>query len=421
MTFVVMGMRELSPEIKLNYFSVCALVAYLILPILNRGLPSILRVVAICVLVTLYLLTLCMIDRSGAIETLVVMVLTIGFVTLCYFGSAQTVSLPQYIFINYLFWIPLLFIYNRQYVSDRIFRRFLSKLIFILFSITALTTLIGLSTDPMAARNLATGLTEEYGLRSYSIRNIGGYGFIYSLVIMIPLLVGAWRTSCIRKSYVAFALILAVACIFRSQYSTALALTVVALSTIFIGKQFTSLRLCVFLLCEIAALLVLVNLLPIFINILSGLGAEASFLAYRLSDSLNTISTDGFLGLDRVQRAEMSWSIFANNILTGNLFSPMMKELGAHSTLLDLLASMGLLAVPFISFFMIAVTGRLIKRFTATEIKPYAVATFVLFCILGIINTVLSSFTIPVVLFLLPLGLLQDDPQIAHLNWRSLQ
>lgn len=73
-------------------------------------------------------------------------------------------------------------------------------------------------------------------------------------------------------------------------------------------------------------------------------------MAYRLSDSLSTISTDGIFGLDRVQRAEMSWSIFVENPLSGNLFSTMPSELGAHSALLDLLASMGLLVIPFILF-----------------------------------------------------------------------
>lgn len=412
-------MRSLSPEIKINYFTICALVAYLILPILNRGLPSILRVILICALVVIYLLTLCMIDRHGAIETAIVLVITVGFVVLCYYGSIQTVALPQYVFISYLFWIPFLFIYNHRYIEDQVFRRFLSKLIIVLCSITALTTLIGLVADPMAARNLATGLTEEYGLQSYSLRNIGGYGFVYSLVIAIPLLIGAWKSSCIKKAYLAIFLVLALACIFRSQYSTALGLAVVALSTVLLGKKLTPLKLCALVLCEFAVLAVLINLLPAFINMIAALGPEASFMAYRLSDSLSTISTDGIIGLDRVQRAEMSWSIFTDNPLTGNLFAVPMKELGAHSSLLDLLASMGLLAVPFILFFIIAVVNRLLKKLVPAEIKPYAAASIVLFVILGSVNTVLSSFTIPVILFLLPLGLSRGDSQIAILSRRS--
>ena len=406
-------MRSLSPEVKINFFAICALASYLILPILNRGLPSAVRVVLVCALVVIYLLTLYMIDRPGTTETIVVLAVTVVFVVLCYFGSIQTVSLPQYVFTSYLFWIPFLFIYNRQYTGDAIFRNFLAKLVLVLCSVTALTTLIGLTVDPMAARNLATGLTEEYGIRNYSIRNIGGYGFIYSLVLLIPLLIGAWRNSNIKRIYVAGALILALACIFRSQYSTALGLAIIALSTVFLGDRFSPLKLCALVICEIAVLIALINLLPIFVNLIANLGPEASFMAYRLSDSLSTISTDGIFGLDRVQRAEMSWSIFAENPLSGNLFSTTMNELGAHSALLDLLASMGLLAIPFILFFIIAIVGRLLKRLVSPEIKPYAAASILLFFVLGSINTVLSSFTIPVILFLMPLGLTHRREDVA--------
>lgn len=412
-------MHNLSPEIKINYFAISALVAYLILPILNRGLPSAVRVVLVCALVVMYLLTLYMIDRPGTIETIAVMAITVAFVVLCYFGSTQTVSLPQYVFTSYLFWIPFLFIYNRQYTRDAVFCSFLAKLVIILCSVTAITTIIGLTADPMAARNLATGLTEENSLQSYSIRNIGGYGFIYSLVLLIPLLIGAWRNDSIKKIYIVLALILALACIFRSQYTTALGLTIVALLTVFLGKRFSPLKLCVLVVCEIVALIALINLLPAFVGLISNLGPEASFMAYRLSDSLSTISTDGIFGLDRVQRAEMSWSIFVENPLSGNLFSTMPSELGAHSALLDLLASMGLLVIPFILFFIIAIIGRLLNRLVSLEIKPYAVASILIFFVLGSINTVLSSFTIPVVLFLVPLGLSHLNEDTALNNRRS--
>ena len=257
----------------------------------------------------------------------------------------------------------------------------------------------------MVARNMATGLTERYGLRGYSLRNIGGYGFIYSLVLIIPLVIAAFRVSGIKKHLLTVILIVAMFCVFRSQYSTAFCLSIVALTTFFLRGRFSPLKLCGFILCEVAFLSVLFSLLPIFINWISGLGPETSFMAYRLRDSLSTINGSGFGGLERAQRADMSWSIFLANPLTGNLFSSTIGEVGGHSTLLDLLASMGMLAVPFILFFTLAVCGRMLRRLVPAEVKSYAIVSFLLFYVLGSVDTVLSSFTIPVVIFLLPLGL----------------
>ncbi len=408
---------ELSPEVKLNRFAICALVAYLILPILNRGLPAFVRVVIVCGLLLIYLLSLYLIDKEGSIETIGVLIVSVGFVILCYYGSAHTVGLPQYLFVAYLFWIPFLFIYNHNYMRDYEFRRFLSRFILTLLGLTVLSTLAGLITDPMVARNMATGLTEEYGLRTYSLRNIGGYGFIYSLVLVIPLIIAAIRFSDIKKSYLVLFLALAIFCIFRSQYSTALCLSIVALTTIFFGNKLTPIKLCGFVLCEAMFLSILFSLLPAFIDWVSGLGPQASFMAYRLRDFLGTISgSTGIRGLERTQRAEMSWNIFLNNPLLGNLSATSMSEIGGHSTFLDLLASMGLLAVPFIIFFILAVFGRTLKRLVPEGVKPYSLVTFLLFFILGCINTVLSSFTIPVVIFLLPIGLMSESFDDTSLN-----
>lgn len=400
-----MRVHKLSPEVKINYISICVLVAYLVLPVLNRGLPAFVRVAYVCVALFTYYVSLCLIDRSGWIETTVVILLALLFVGLCYFGSRQTVSLPNYVFANFLFWIPFLFMYNRCLVRDDSFRRFLSRFILVLFIVTATTTLFGLIQDPMVSRFLATGQTDGYGLRGYSIRNVGDYNFIYSLVIMLPMLIGAWRLTGIKHGQLLIALLLSLVCLVRAQYSIALIISVIALSMAILVKRFSPMKLCLIVIVEFMLLLALYALLPSIIDLVSNLGPSASFIRYRLSDTFAVINSDSIFGLDRVQRLIMSLNVFLENPITGNLFASNMAELGNHSTVLDLLGEMGIFALVFILIFYIALIRRFAAWTISPRVKPYLYTAIIAFTITGLINTVLSSFTMPVVMLLFPLGL----------------
>lgn len=400
-----MRVHKLSPEVKINYISICVLVAYLVLPVLNRGLPAFVRVAYVCVALFTYYVSLCLIDRSGWIETTVVILLALLFVSLCYFGSRQTVSLPNYVFANFLFWIPFLFMYNRCLVRDDSFRRFLSRFILVLFIVTATTTLFGLIQDPMVSRFLATGQTDGYGLRGYSFRNVGDYNFIYSLVIMLPMLIGAWRLTGIKHGQLLIALLLSLVCLVRAQYSIALIVSFIALSMALLVKRFSPMKLCLIVIVEFMLLLALYAFLPSIIDLVSNLGPSASFIRYRLSDTLAVINSDSIFGLDRVQRLLMSLNVFLENPISGNLFASNMAELGNHSTVLDLLGGMGIFALVFILIFYIALIRHFAAWTISPRVKPYLYTAIIAFTITGLINTVLSSFTMPVVMLLFPLGL----------------
>jgi hypothetical protein len=97
--------------------------------------------------------------------------------------------------------------------------------------------MIGHIEYPMASRELASG-TAIYDTTKYLKLNIGGYEFIYALVILIPLTL--WQISSEKGFYRIFAvavLVLMISCIYSSQYTLALICTVIALLIVLMHKN----------------------------------------------------------------------------------------------------------------------------------------------------------------------------------------
>lgn len=394
------------PEVRINQYVMLAFAAYLVLPVINQGLPAIVRIALFLIGMIAYFTTLALTDREGLIESVTVLLLVLLFFALSYYGSFQAATLPAYLYSNVLFWVPFLFIFNKNLTEDKAFRQRMMRFVSVLFLLTAVTTVFGLLRDPMASRYLATGKTELYDLRSYSLQNIGGYGFVYALVLCIPIAICAHRTGKLKGYQLVLVLALFYACIFKSQYSTAIALSLAGLFAFFLGKGHNVMRTLFIFVSGAIVLYGIWQLLPVIIDWLTSLGKSAGFIAYRLRDTLGVIGSGGIDGLDRVQRANMSVSIFFEHPLAGNLLAIPQQELGGHSSILDTLACMGLLSVPFATFFLISYFCRFISKQVDRLAKPYVLACFVLFLALATVNTVFSSFTIATVLFLLPLGII---------------
>ena len=100
-------------------------------------------------------------------------------------------------------------------------------------TITSITTIIGLNIYPHAARDLAGANV----LDVYYRKNIGGYGFIYTLVLFIPILLYAYKNMTFSFLKICFSIIIFLfyICIFKSQYTIAAILSLCML--IFLRKK----------------------------------------------------------------------------------------------------------------------------------------------------------------------------------------
>jgi len=106
------------------------------------------------------------------------------------------------------------------------------RTVVIFTGITCITTILGLQVYPMASRELASG-TAIYDTTRYLKANIGGYEFIYALILLIPVLV--WMITHSDRLWAAISvivLVLDVLCIYESQYTIALVCTVIVFLTL---------------------------------------------------------------------------------------------------------------------------------------------------------------------------------------------
>ena len=110
----------------------------------------------------------------------------------------------------------------RENLEDRSFFGRYVQMLIILMTVTSVTTIIGLNQHPTAARELASG-DALFDVEKYYRANIGGYDFIYALVIVAPVML--WmirRTKGFMRLVNIFALVAAITCVIKSQYTIAL-------------------------------------------------------------------------------------------------------------------------------------------------------------------------------------------------------
>lgn len=211
-------------------------------------------------------------------------------------------------------------------------------LISIIFIITSITTYVGLVVFPGASRTLATGNTGVGNV--YIWFNIGGYEFIYTLVLLYPLIILAYKK---RKINLIFAIALSIGIflvVIQSEYTIALLLFIAGTVLYFLNKNMKARGVIV------AAAIVLI-LIFLFRE-------RISLLFLQLSNSVESVDlSQRFrllgLGYDALSRSDdnrlelytQSFQLFLKYPILGGAFSGNLNT-GNHSFILDTLGKYGL-------------------------------------------------------------------------------
>lgn len=252
-------------------------------------------------------------------------------------------------FINfYITFLPtLLAVQLGRTIQDKHFFKDYLFVMTLIISITCITTMIGHEQYPMASRELASG-SAIYDTDIYLRMNIGGYDFIYGLVLLIPLF---WwmrnrETSRFRKIVYTVALVLDVLCIYSSQYTIALICVVVTFLMIWMLKNRKN--------ASIATAILIVFLLCNGLDLLSQLFRWASqhigmdYVSDRLMQvsqllgghSINTGTSD-----KRIMHYKEQLATFSHAPLFGkNIFDFTRSAVSGHSLILDIMGAGGVFA-----------------------------------------------------------------------------
>ena len=342
------------------------------------------------------------------IPVLLILALTLGKKDNCMpaitllIGSVL-LGLWQYLFINrgaafvsYLInfviaFLPCLVAYQIRATYDRprFFKNYL-QLLAVFTGFTSITTIIGLTKYPMAARELASG-TAVYDTDHYRAENIGGYEYIYALVVLIPLMTYLIKHSKGRMKVLNIAiLVVNILCVYESQYTTALILAAVAFLLLLAFRSKLAFTVTVFVLV-LFWLFGGTELLSSFFRYLSeNVGQEYvadRFLQLSQLFGGNEIHTE--TSTERIDHYQKQIELFFESPVWGqNLFAFSSDNISGHSFILDWLGSLGILGLGVVVLFVRKLyffVVRFSRRKTTTTVK----LTWLMLIILAVLNPVI--------------------------------
>lgn len=375
-------------------------IAYVMLPFLPVTLPSSIRTVVLLYIMgsTLVFTTFANMKRMGAI--LLLHAATVLMITICYFGKgvytyAEYIS---YFTTSYLFWGALVYAYTIQSWEGFRKRRVL-RFLMLTIIVTMLTTFIGNLVYPEASRILADISRDNADL--YLSRNIGPYGFIYGLVVMLPFLFWMNRR---RKRYLLL-IILAFAALFVAQYSLAILVAVAATIVMLIAPDGKAVKIIGVTLGMLLAFAIFTPVLDALLNKIRDMFESMGLTV--LSDrfvSVSDLLIDNNLTGGALTRTELymkSLTAWGKSPIIGNIFAEYPRSLGGHSEIFDLLGSGGLIGLSIFTASLIPHMKRF-KSGKETNLSVYKRYSFILFIIIALFNPVFVSGMISIPAFLLP-------------------
>lgn len=345
-----------------------------------------------------------------SIATLMIVDFLYGFVT----GKESSLLTFLYGFMQFLAW-PLIaiVIYSTKDVK---FAKQLLGAILLSLSITGITTYIGCDLYPGAARDLASIYHEndQVKIELYNNLNIGGFEFVYTLMLICPLLVYYIRIKRWRKLSLC-ALIGALLVIIKTEYTTALLCFILSLMCFFIPRQNGARFVLRLFLGGVVAFFLLKALMGGILLWLSEM-IDSETVSIRLQDiaSLLNESLASSRDMDVEKRQElyaMDWEAFLKNPLFGNGYAK-----GGHSFVLGNLSKYGLIGLGLMMIVFKSIFKYSIRKYRITNIYPYILYCFALQLIIAFLNPMVIYMVFTFVIPLVACVENEHNPQIVSNN-----
>ncbi len=305
------------------------------------------------------------------------------FQLLSFFNQADGIVLWGYRVL--LFLIPILAGYH--IIREQVFKiGGYGKGLLLFLGITMTTTIIGLINFPQAARILATIESANDPLAVlYTWNNIGGYDFVYIIVLLYPLLILAYK----KKRVNAFLTVVLTVAIFflvlLSEYTTALLFFLISTTLFFMHRELSLRGLVIY---SIVAILLMMTMEQTLSKFLRWLAEQIN--SENISERLNALS-EGAEGIrnsedDRVRLYEKSLQSFFGNPIFGTMLSGGGRS-GGHSQILDTLALYGTVGIALMIWMYRYIYILFIKPYEKKSGFGYVVWIMVQAILLSIVNT----------------------------------
>ena len=288
--------------------------------------------------------------------------------------------------------------------------------------ITCYTTYFGCQIYPNAARDLATGdIMESPFYQIYLDANIGGFKFIYNLVLFSIL------TICLIKNnkQLSINLILIIVsitfflgivlAITASQYTIAILLTSINLLLFFIGRKLSARKV---ILLGGTLLLILVAFKPVVADGLMKIAdnIESKTVSHRLTDISLSLEGKHSQEDSNMDSRKEKYMKSINNFINNPLGGWSLQSAGGHSYIFDTLAKYGILGLILLIISLKKIYRNYIKPLYGSFVYGYALMLFLQLIILAILNPILFTdfmlFVLPIYCFIF----VNDNQLIKHKN-----
>ena len=300
-----------------------------------------------------------------------------------------------------LFLTPVIVgIYITQYYPDD--SDTYSKVFVLALIITVLTTIRGLGIYPNAARWMATADDSQVEkLVTYSWMNIGGYEFVYTVVLTYPLLVLAFKRGMISIFKTTVLSVIIFICLLRAEYTTALIFFIITTSMYFMKKSLKPKDLAIFVIVAVLFVTFFSGAVSNMLKSISGLVESKN-----VSERVEALS-EGRKGMEESE--DIRWKMYSAS-LNSFFRRPLLGSFltggggaGGHSFALDTMAQYGIIGI-LLMFFMYRKLFRLFyRKYHGEDDHGYIVWIFAQAVLLSIINTGMwlevLAFYVPVVLY----------------------
>lgn len=390
-------------DVKLNFidFLLILIAMYTVAPIVSRFISSYLTTYFYMLVVALFVALLLLINGLKSLNECLIMIFPFVCWKLLYF-FVDSNGLINWGYASMLDIAPLLIGYYFTKHCDENKNALFSIFIFVLVALTLVTTIVGCMQYPGAARYLATvsdAQAEKAAL--YDWKNIGGYTFVYFVVLLHPLLILAFKKGKLKLWWALLGSLAVFALAIYSEYTTALLLTLVTSLLYFFKKNFTAKQLLIFAVVAMASILLFSELFADFLRWLADVVGSDS-----ISIRLEALA-GGRTGIEnsednRIELYEASLKTFFQNPLFGSFLNEGSKGIGGHSFILDFMAQFGIVGALVLFFMYKVMYQRFFTQYHGIEGYGYVLWIFIQALILSTINTgawiVILAFFAPIFL-----------------------
>lgn len=260
----------------------------------------------------------------------------------------------------------------------------LSKTCLALLSITCITTTIGNIIFPGASRILA-GVGDQVDLYNQYMRfNIGGFDFVYMMVISLPLAIGLARlTSNKILGYILVFLIFAV--VVETGYGFATLMLLVSVLLLFGSDVKSQKTVRTFVAVLVILMILSQSVLPYVLSYLATLIPNED-VATRFNDLSLMLSGNVIEDGNDIEQRSTQYQRSIDGFLNSSLLGTWDNNTGGHSFLLDTLCRFGLLGLALFIIMMIRAYKLYVKPFVNEPFYGYLLFSFVLYAISLIVN-----------------------------------